>query len=167
MNLEPANDRGFLLGEFSDRYGQKCSIQESSLATEACIWLGVNEVELKVLVPGKGWTDVVVPEGTTKSARMHLTRKMVKDLLPTLQHFVNTGGLPGPGDKLLDKPAVLEQCPEQVELYEHVYQCECIKDHDGQCKTTSAVKDVAEKNYNADYACDVMWTPKKKPEEQA
>jgi len=93
MKLKPANDRGFLLGEFEDRYGHKCSIQKSSLATEDCIWLGINDVELKRLVPGKGWQDVKVPEGTTTSARMHLNREMVLELLPQLQHFARTGEL--------------------------------------------------------------------------
>ena len=35
-------ERGFLRGEFTDRYGHECSIQESSLATEECIWLGCD-----------------------------------------------------------------------------------------------------------------------------
>jgi hypothetical protein len=34
--------RGFGLIKFSDRYGQHCSLQESSLATEGAIWLGVD-----------------------------------------------------------------------------------------------------------------------------
>lgn len=41
--------RGFLRGEFTDRYGVKCSIQKSSLATEDAIWLGIDEIELKIL----------------------------------------------------------------------------------------------------------------------
>ncbi len=94
MEFKPANDRGFLRGEFVDRYGAKCSLQESSLATEACIWLGVNEPEVKILVPGEGWKDVPIPEGATRSGWMHLTQKMVADLLPALQHFVETGELP-------------------------------------------------------------------------
>lgn len=73
INLAPANDRGFLRGEFTDRYGEKCSIQKSSLASEDCIWLGCNR-----------------PRG----ARMHLTREMAADLIPLLQHFVETGDLP-------------------------------------------------------------------------
>jgi len=68
--LAPANDRGFLKGEFHDRYGSKCSIQKSSLASEDCIWLG------------------------RQKARMHLTRQMAADLIPLLQHFVETGELP-------------------------------------------------------------------------
>lgn len=70
MELAPANDRGFLKGKFKDRYGVECSIQKSSLATEDCIWLG------------------------TVVDRMHLTQEMVAELLPLLQHFVETGELP-------------------------------------------------------------------------
>ena len=62
--------RGFERGEFVDRYGVKCSIQKSSLATGDCIWLG------------------------TDFKRMHLTRDQVKELLSVLQCFVETGNLP-------------------------------------------------------------------------
>ncbi len=34
--------RGFRIGTFRDRYGQECSIQESSLAGEYAIWFGVD-----------------------------------------------------------------------------------------------------------------------------
>ena len=67
--------RGFKLAEFEDRYANKCSIQDSSLATEAAIWLGVD-------------TDSM---GVELSTRMHLTVDMVKSLLPVLNRFVETG----------------------------------------------------------------------------
>ena len=66
--------RGFTLIEFADEYGKACSLQESSLATRACIWLGANE------------------------ERMHLTQAHVKALLPYLQRFVDSGALPLPGE---------------------------------------------------------------------
>ena len=53
-------DRGFLVGTFTDHNGEKCSIQESSLATEFCIWLGQDD------------------------SRMHLTVENVRALLPPL-----------------------------------------------------------------------------------
>lgn len=92
MKLKPTQ-RGFLLGEFTDLNETKCSLQKSSLATDSAIWLGVDYVDLKVLVQGKGWTPVPVPEGTTQAARMHLNRAMVLELLPQLQHFAETGEL--------------------------------------------------------------------------
>jgi hypothetical protein len=67
--LKPTG-RGFQRGEFFDRYNAACSIQKSSLATEDCIWLGAD------------------------GNRMHLTRQMAADLIPLLQHFVDTGDLP-------------------------------------------------------------------------
>lgn len=64
-------ERGFDILEFKDRYGKECSLQKSSLATEDCIWLGVNSAR----------------------GRMHLTQDMVRDLLPYLNNFVETGDL--------------------------------------------------------------------------
>lgn len=77
------NQRGFAFTSFKDRYKQECSLQKSSLATEDCIWLGV---------------DVGIPKelggaGEQINGRMHLTRKQVKTLLPHLQRFVDTGEL--------------------------------------------------------------------------
>ena len=75
--------RGFSLIEFEDRYKQKCSLQKSSLATEDAIWLGVH-IGIPAELGGKG-EDV--------NARMHLTRKQVKALLPHLQAFAETGSI--------------------------------------------------------------------------
>ena len=80
MKIEPT-PRGFMRADFSDRYGAKCSIQESSLATEDALWLGCNEGSHH-----RGQC----------SARMHLTREMAATLIPLLQHFVDTGYLPRP-----------------------------------------------------------------------
>jgi hypothetical protein len=69
--------RGFALIKFADLYRQECSIQKSSLATEDCIWFGVD-VDL---------------EGKTTNHRMHLSQEDVKTLLPVLEKFVKTGEL--------------------------------------------------------------------------
>ena len=71
--------RGFQRREWADLNGEACSIQESSLATECAIWLGCAS-----------GTHV---DGACL-ARMHLSRVMVKELLPLLQHFAETGRLP-------------------------------------------------------------------------
>lgn len=63
--------RGFTRGEFIDSFGEKCSIQKSSLATEDCIWLGCDE----------------------GPNRMHLTRDMAANLVVHIQRFVETGNL--------------------------------------------------------------------------
>lgn len=91
-------NRGFRRFDFKDRYGEECSLQESSLAEEDAIWLGVNETKPKVCVYGEGWKDVPLPEGAMICSRMHLTVEQVEELIPLLQHFVNTGCLPM-GDK--------------------------------------------------------------------
>lgn len=86
-------ERGFQNGKFLDRYGSKCSIQESSLATESCIWLGVDE----------SFNGEI---GT----RMHLTRQMAASLLPLLQYFVENGYLP-PSNYL---PSLDDDFKEQI-----------------------------------------------------
>ncbi len=53
--------------EFTDFYNKHCSIQESSLSTQRAIWFGVD------------------------NARMHLTIDRVKEILPILNLFVETG----------------------------------------------------------------------------
>jgi hypothetical protein len=63
--------RGFARADFKDRYGAACSIQQSSLATEDCIWLGVD-----------------LPDG---QGRMHLSQEMAADLIPLLERFIATG----------------------------------------------------------------------------
>jgi hypothetical protein len=63
-------ERGFVIYNFTDRYGFPCSLQRSSIATEDCIWLGVN------------------------ADRMHLTPEMVAALLPALTLFAAEGILP-------------------------------------------------------------------------
>lgn len=80
MDLKATN-RGFMRAEFTDYNGDACSIQESSIATDHLLWLGLNT-------------------GTHHMgeclARMHLTREMAADLIPLLQRFVDTGGLSKP-----------------------------------------------------------------------
>jgi hypothetical protein len=80
INLSAANDRGFLKGEFVDRYGAKCSIQKSSLATEDCIWLGCDY-------------ETTDGQGRPCGTRMHLTQAMAADLMMHLQRFIETGDL--------------------------------------------------------------------------
>lgn len=82
--------RGFLRGEFKDLYGANCSIQKSSLATEDAIWLGLESGTHYI---GTRPTEKV-EEFWDCSARMHLSQKQVKDLLPLLQYFAEHGELP-------------------------------------------------------------------------
>lgn len=102
MKIEKTN-RGFEYIEWKDRYKLKCSLQKSSLATENTIWFGVNDANPQIMVKDakklgiiniskeNGWISYNIPEEVVLSTRMHLTQKMVKELLPYLQKFVETG----------------------------------------------------------------------------
>lgn len=98
--------RGFALVEFIDRYGDACTLQKSSLAGEDAIWLGASG-NVRAMGPN-GWEDVDLRDrlGTREvivSSRMHLTREQVAELIPLLQHFVDTGEVVGPeGHAALD-----------------------------------------------------------------
>jgi hypothetical protein len=94
--------RGFGFYSFVDYNGTECTVQESSLATDECIWIGANKLEIKEFVPGQvGWHERPefdegrVPDGRAYigNNRMHLTREQVAELLPILQKFVETGEL--------------------------------------------------------------------------
>lgn len=69
---------GSLVGKFKDRYGAKCSIQESSYQDELCIWLGVEVDHMGEDVP---------------NGRMHLTQEQARDVAEALLHFANEGSL--------------------------------------------------------------------------
>lgn len=106
--------RAFRLGLFRDRNGEECSIQESSLATERCLWLGMDHADICVmsskshnLPPPKlvlkdgstentGWKKYVLPENVYDFCRMELTQEMAMALSALLLHFAEHGTLPEP-----------------------------------------------------------------------
>lgn len=65
--------RGFGFFELTDSYGKEFTIQESSSAEQEKIWIGAG------------------------SDRGHLTRDMVRQILPILQQFADTGQVAMPG----------------------------------------------------------------------
>lgn len=77
IELRPS-PKGLIIGEFTDRNGRECIIQESSNPSENCLWLGVD----------LGLNGEPIPGG-----RMHLSRELVLDLLPILRYFARTGFL--------------------------------------------------------------------------
>ncbi len=85
--------RGFGIIKFDDNNGVHCSLQKSSSALEDKIWLGCDDAEPKVLVPGEGWKPIEMPGDYIANTRMHLTREQVAELLPHLQRFVASGDL--------------------------------------------------------------------------
>jgi len=90
-------ERGFDRFEFTDDYGEECSLQISSSAEDYKIWLGINKPVPRLMSyhinGGKpnGWVDHPLHPETFTSGRMHLTRDQVKILLPYLNKFVETG----------------------------------------------------------------------------
>jgi hypothetical protein len=97
--------RGFGIIEFTDSYGHKCSIQESSNASAAHIWFGVDDAEPQIMASDAirlgldtngqttGWVPYPVPKEVLMTTRMHLTQEQVIELLPILQKFAETGEL--------------------------------------------------------------------------
>ena len=106
MNLHlSVNSRGFTTVGFLDRYNEPCILQQSSLATEPAIWFGLHSCQPKILASmakalgvetdqTTGWVPYPIPEAVSLTTRMHLTQNQVKELLPILQHFAETGELP-------------------------------------------------------------------------
>jgi len=95
--------RGFNITKFTDTYGAECSLQKSS-SIEDKIWLGVNDANPQImksqaakhglpLVEGNGWMDFPLHEDVLLTTRMHLDRDQVKELLPYLNKFVETGDI--------------------------------------------------------------------------
>ena len=109
MNKEKENSfcddsethRGFKYTKFTDTYDTECSLQISS-SVEERIWFGVDDANPKILVSrakehglepqGKnGWMSYPIPDDVLLTTRMHLSREQVKELLPYLINFVETG----------------------------------------------------------------------------
>jgi len=97
--------RGFQGYNFLDFYKHEFSLQKSSLATEDCLWFGLNNVNPLALhgdakrlgvktTATSGWVPYPLPEEVNLNTRMHLSRGQVAELIPVLQHFVATGDLP-------------------------------------------------------------------------
>lgn len=96
--------RGFELIEFKC-FGQDDigSLQESSLATEPCIWLGTKDANPKIMasvarrldvptIETTGWIPYTkIPEEVMLSTRMHLDREQVMALIRHLQQWVRKG----------------------------------------------------------------------------
>lgn len=77
MRFDPTR-RGLLRADFKDRNGAECSVQESSMPGEDCLWLGVE-------------VDFYGEE--LRAGRMHIDRDLARQLYPVLRHFARTGSL--------------------------------------------------------------------------
>jgi hypothetical protein len=88
--------RGFDLIQFKDYYDADCSIQKSSLADDVAIWFGIDDANpiimaSKTVEGGTGWVKYPIHEDVCLTTRMHLNIDQVKELIPILQKFVDTG----------------------------------------------------------------------------
>lgn len=106
-------ERGFSKLVFADRYGEKCSLQKSSLMGEDAIWFGINDANPQIMASQAaehgigttettGWVPYPVPKDVLMSTRMHLTQDLVRQLLPFLHRFVETGEIDGQHDEADD-----------------------------------------------------------------
>lgn len=105
MQIEKTN-RGFGIGEFKDAKNVECSIQESSLATEAAIWFGTQNADPKKETEN-GWEKVPIPSNIVPrdifgnkipvsdfgksilfNTRMHLTQKHTKQLIKDFKNYL-------------------------------------------------------------------------------
>jgi hypothetical protein len=89
-------NRGFGKIEFNDCYDNKCKIQKSSIATVDAIWFGIENPKVMMLASKlredlTGWVDFPMPKDVSIHSCMHLTQDQVKELLPILQKFAETG----------------------------------------------------------------------------
>ena len=93
---QEVTERGFGLWKFKDRSQSECSLQDSSLATEPAIWLGIDDPRPQIMASkteqgGTGWVEYPLPEDVHMFTRMQLTQEQVKALLPILTYFAETG----------------------------------------------------------------------------
>lgn len=110
---ETVTQRGFGKLLFSDYYDKKCSMQLSSLASDECIWLGIENAEPKIMsmdairlglikesdAPKNpygepcGWIDYPIPQEVLLTTRMHLSREQAKQLGLQLLKFAFSGSI--------------------------------------------------------------------------
>ena len=100
--VRTTTERGFEKITFNDRYNKQCYIQNSSLAEEAAIWLGIEDPEPRIMavdakklgIPTnetRGWIPFNIPEEVLVTTQMHISQKQAKDLIKVLQNFVDKG----------------------------------------------------------------------------
>lgn len=88
-------NRGFVLFKFKDTHDNDCSLQKSSLATEDCVWLGIDNPKLTVFENKKRGKYIIsdMPKTFSVNTRMHLTQNQAKELVEKLNVFIETGDL--------------------------------------------------------------------------
>lgn len=82
-------ERGFKIGEFNDMDGKLCSLQESSLATEAAVWFGTQDA-----TPMYKGEPVPFPKDTLFNDRMDLTCHLASMIMRRFEKFLATSMFP-------------------------------------------------------------------------
>ena len=82
--------RGFKYYSFTDYSNVICSLQQSS-TVEPMVWLGCDDPDPKMFVPGKGWQKIKMPEEYIANNRMHIDTKLAAALWPVLKKFSEDG----------------------------------------------------------------------------
>lgn len=90
--IKTKTNRGFSKILFKDENRVECSIQKSSSACDM-IWMGCEDADPKYFVPNgnPSWKKLEVPETALFTTRMHLTQEQVKEMIPILEKFVESG----------------------------------------------------------------------------
>lgn len=94
-------NRGFDIIESQDKGGHSFSIQKSS-SDDNAIWIGIDNPKPQCMAmqakslgvdtnETTGWVDYPIPKAVLLITRMHLSQEQVRELLPVLQKFVDTG----------------------------------------------------------------------------
>ncbi len=101
--INKKTERGFELIEFYDTNNQVCTVQQSSIASENRIWLGLKTASPSVMKTdaqrmglsldgdATGWMDYPIPDEVSLNTRMHLNREQVQDLVLKLQQWLDSG----------------------------------------------------------------------------
>lgn len=94
---ETIDARGFKVIEFKDIYENELSIQESPNDKNSLL-LNINDNNPSIMKSDpidntEEWIDYSIPEDTYVNIRIHLSKEQIKELIPILQRFVDTGEL--------------------------------------------------------------------------
>lgn len=85
--------------KFNDRYDKPFVLHGSTLATEACVWMGMPDTQPVVMATHAkqvgvqtdkkvGWVDYPVPRGVLIPTMSHLTVDQAKLVVAALQEFI-------------------------------------------------------------------------------
>lgn len=109
------SQRGFDVRTFTDRNGHECSVQCSSAIDfevrggyenpgTSYLYIGIDDAAPVIMASDAhrhgvqttetvGWVPYPVPDAVLMHTRMHLSRKQVRSLIKTLNHWLKHGDL--------------------------------------------------------------------------